>query len=535
MNPQNDEQSIPKTPQRKHIGLLRASTTVGGMTVLSRISGFVRDVVFAHLFGATGMTDAFFVAFKIPNFFRRLFAEGAFSQAFIPVFAEYREKHGLDALRSLVSHVGGALFACLLLLTTVMAAAAPLVILVFAPGFADDHERYALATEMLRYTSFYLLFISLVALSGSIQNSFHKFAAPAFTPVLLNLTLITCAVWLSPNMKQPIVALAIGTFIAGAVQLLFQVPFLLRLGMLPRPRFSWQHEGMRKVIRLMLPAMLGSAVVQINLLLDTIFASFLIVGSVTWLYYADRMVELPLGVFSIAIATVILPSLSGKHARGDADGFSRNLDWGLRTTTLITMPAAAGIILLAGPILLSLFQGNQFSIDDAMMTRVSLIAYTIGLPAFGYVKILAPGFFARHDTRTPVRIAVYSMIFKLLVTLLTVTPLYLYGIRWAHAGLALATALSAWAQTLLLYWYLRRGNFYRPVAGWLKFSGQIFAATAAMSALLLFVTPESTAWFEYLPWRRIALLAALIVPSILVFVSVLWLGGVRFVHFRGHH
>jgi putative peptidoglycan lipid II flippase len=528
---------FPNTEHRpvKQVGLLRATGTVGGMTILSRISGFTRDIVFARLFGADGITDAFFVAFKIPNFFRRLFAEGAFSQAFIPVFAEHKEKHGLEALRSLVSHVGGALFACLLLLTTLMAAAAPLVIMLFAPGFIDDPERHELAAAMLRYTAFYLLFISLVALAGSIQNSFRRFAAPAFTPVLLNLTLISCALWLSPLMEIPIMALAIGTFLAGLIQLLFQIPFLARLGMLPRLRFEWRHEGMRKVVKLMLPAMLGSAVVQINLMLDTILASFLIAGSVTWLYFSDRLVELPLGVFSIAIATVILPSLSSKHAQEDVHGFSRNLDWGLKLTTLITTPAALGIVILAGPILLSLFQHGEFSVNDAAMARISLIAYAVGLPAFGYTKILAPGFFARHDTRTPVKIAVHSMLAKLALNIALVIPLYMNDIAWAHAGLALSTSLSAWIQTVLLYRKLRKENAYQPQSGWAKLLMQIFIATTAMSAILYFANPALEIWLAFPLWQRGLILSGLIVPAIAVFFCVMWLFGMRVRDFRGHH
>lgn len=521
-------------PQRR-LGLLRASSIVSGMTVVSRISGLARDMIFSRLFGADGATDAFFVAFKVPNLFRRLFAEGAFSQAFIPVFAEYREKHSRAALRDLIAHVAGMLGGCLLLLTTLMAAAAPLVILVFAPGFGDDPQRHGLAADMLRYTAFYLLLISLVALAGAVQNSFQRFAAPAFTPVLLNLSLIGCALWLSPALDVPIMALAIGTLIAGGVQLAFQVPFLLRLGMLPRPRFNHRHPGMRKVMKLMGPAMFGSAVVQINLMLDTILASFLIAGSVTWLYYADRLVELPFGVFSMAVATVILPTLSAKHASRDADGFSRNLDWGMRVTTLITVPAALGLAVLAGPILLTLFEGGKFQQFDAQMAAVSLIAYSAGLPAFGYVKILSPGFFARQDTRTPVKIAIHAMLVKLILNVAFVAPLYLNGIAWAHAGLALGTSLAAWAQTAMLWHRLRREGAYRLQPGWGRLMGQIGLAAALMTAGLLALLPGFDHWADYSAWRRILTLGALIAPAAALFFGVLWATGVRLHHFRGHH
>lgn len=528
------DQSADQAPSRR-LGLLRASSIVGSMTVISRISGLARDMVFSRLFGADGSTDAFFVAFKVPNLFRRLFAEGAFSQAFIPVFAEYREHRGRAALRDLVAHVAGALGGCLLLLTTLMAAAAPAVILIFAPGFADEPQRHELAAGMLRYTAFYLLLVSLVALAGAIQNSFQRFAVPAFTPVLLNLSLIGCALWLSPTLDIPIMALAIGTLIAGLIQLGFQVPFLLRLGMLPLPRFRRAHEGMRKVLRLMLPAMFGSAVVQINLMLDTILASFLIAGSVTWLYFSDRLVELPFGVFSMAIATVILPNLSAKHASQDADGFTRNLDWGLRVTTLITVPAALGLAVLAGPILLTLFEGGKFQLFDAEMATISLIAYAVGLPAFGYVKILSPGFFARHDTRTPVKIAIRAMVFKLVLNVALVTPLYLNGISWAHAGLALGTSLAAWAQSIMLLRGLRREGAYRPQPGWRRLLGQLVLGSAVMTGGLLVVMPGFERWFEYSIIQRVLGLGGLIVPAMAAFFAVLWLTGVRLRHFRGHH
>lgn len=537
-DPATDKSNTPDKPAHAtgpRLGLLRASSTVGGMTVISRISGFARDIIFARLFGASGATDAFFVAFKVPNLFRRLFAEGAFSQAFIPVFAEYREHRDRAALKDLVAHVAGTLGACLLVLTTAMAAAAPLVILLFAPGFADDPERHRLAADMLRYTAFYLLLISLVALAGAVQNSFQRFAVPAFTPVLLNLTLIASALWLSPRLDIPILALAMGTLAAGLVQLAFQVPFLARLGMLPLPRFRWRHKGMRKVLKLMLPAMFGSAVVQINVMLDTILASFLIAGSVTWLYYADRLVELPFGVFSMAVATVILPTLSAKHASEDRDGFARNLDWGLRTTTLVTVPAALGLALLAGPILLTLFHGGEFQRFDAQMAAIALVAYAAGLPAFGYVKILSPGYFARQDTRTPVKIALRAMAVKLALNLALVTPLYLHDVSWAHAGLALGTSLAAWVQSAMLYRGLRRDEAYRPQRGWGRLLAQLGLASAIMAAALVTVTPGFDQWVDYSIWRRALTLCALILPAAGVFFAVLWLSGVRLGHFRGHH
>ncbi len=518
---------------RKKVGLLGATGTVGGMTMLSRISGLARDIAIAVIFGLTGKTDAFFIAFKIPNFFRRLFAEGSFSQAFIPVFAEYKEKRSAEALKDLVAHVTGALAGFLLLFTILVAAAAPLVIHLI--GFGFEAERHELATSMLRYTAFYLLFISLVALAGSIQNSFKEFAIPAFTPVLLNLCLIASAIWLRPILDIPIMALAVGTFIAGLVQLMFQIPFLLRLGMLPRPRIKWKHEGLQKVIKLMLPALVGSSVVQISLILDLFLASFLVSGSISWLYASDRLVELPLGIFSIAIATVLLPSLSSKHASEDPEGFTKNLDWGMRLNTLITVPAALGLVLLAGPIMVTLFHYGKFTVDMAEMSRLSLIAYAVGLPAFGYVKILTPGFFARHDARTPLKITIRTIFIKLLLSVALVAPLYIQEIRWAHVGLALATSLGAWIQTFLLYRGLRKAQAYHLQTGWIKLILQIFTATALMSLLIYYANPSFDIWLNFSLWHRALMLSALIIPAVLIYFAVMRVSGLRMQYFLGHH
>ncbi|HEX7026611.1 MAG TPA: murein biosynthesis integral membrane protein MurJ [Gammaproteobacteria bacterium] len=524
------------TPVKKHsIGLLRASGTVGGMTLISRVLGFVRDMVVALLFGANAATDAFFVAFKIPNFFRRLSAEGAFSQAFVPVFAEYRERRDDNALRDLVSHVAGSLGALLFLVTTLGITAAPLMVLLFAPGFMDDPERYRLASDMLRLTFPYLFFISLVALAGGILNSYQRFAVPAFTPVFLNLCLIGCAFWLGPRLDVPIMALAWGALLAGFVQLAFQLPFLRRIGMLPRPRLSLRHEGVNKVIKLMLPAILGSAVVQINLLIDTVIASFLIAGSVSWLFFSDRLVEFPLGVFGIAIATVILPSLSQKHAAQDRAAFSRNLDWGLRVSLLVAVPAAIGLILLASPILTTLFQYGAFTPEDTRMSAYSLVAYSIGLPGFILAKILAPAFFARQDTRTPVRIAIYAMLMNLVMNLGFVLLLLHFGFKGAHAGLALATALAAWAQTGMLWWRLRRLGVYVAQPGWFRFLLQTMLASAVMAAALFYAAPPWSEWFGWTYVQRALWTVSLVSGGGLIYFLVLWLAGVRMAHFRGHH
>ena len=336
--------------------LLKSTGIVSAMTSLSRVSGFIRDMLYAQLFGAGAGTDAFFVAFRIPNFLRRLFAEGAFSQAFVPVFSEYQTQHQQAELRELVDQVTGTLGAILLLITALGVLAAPLLILLFAPGFSSDAGKYQLTVDMLRITFPYLLFISLTALAGGVLNSCGRFAIPAVTPVLLNLTMIAAALWLAPHMEKPVMGLAWGVFIAGVVQLGFQIPFLRQIKLLPRPRWGWASAGVQQVLKLMLPAVFGSSVAQVNLLIDTLLASFLVSGSVSWLYYSDRLVEFPLGIFGVALGTVILPKLSRHHASAETAHFSQTLDWALRWALLIGVPATVALVILAGPMLAALFQ-----------------------------------------------------------------------------------------------------------------------------------------------------------------------------------
>ncbi len=420
-------------------GLLASTLVVSSMTLLSRVLGLVRDVVLARLLGASAGTDAFFVAFRIPNFLRRLFAEGAFNQAFVPVLSEYRTKQrdegSIAATKALIDRVAGTLGGTLALITLIGVLAAPLMIWLFAPGFGDDPQKRALAVEMLRLTFPYLFFISLTAFAGAILNTWNRFAVPAFTPVLLNLSLIGSALYLAPQFAEGrmAVALAWGVLIAGIAQLLFQLPFLARLNLMPVPRMAWRDEGVRRILRLMAPAMFGVSVSQINLLLDTVLASLLQTGSVTWLYYSDRLVELPLGVFAIAIGTVILPSLSGKHAGDDTQAFSRTLDWALRLVLLIGIPAALALAVIAEPLLATLFNHGEFSANDVLRSGESLRAYSAGLVAFMLIKILAPGYFARQDTRTPVKIGIIAMVANMAFNLALIWPLQ-------HAGLALATS-----------------------------------------------------------------------------------------------
>jgi putative peptidoglycan lipid II flippase len=487
------------------------------MTLLSRLLGFVRDVIIARFFGADSGTDAFFVAFKIPNFLRRLFAEGAFSQAFIPVLAEYKEKGAEEALKLFIDRTAGTLALALFCVSIIGAAAAPVLIMLFAPGFQVSGGDFDLSVSMLRLTFPYLFFISLTAFAGSLLNSWGRFAVPAFTPVFLNVCLISAAIWLAPLMDEPIMALAWGVLLAGIVQLAFQFPALKRLGLLPKPKIALSDPGVRKILTLMLPAIFAVSITQINLLLDTLIASFLQPGSITWLYYSDRLVEFPLGIFGIALATVILPSLSKDHAVKDSESFSSSLDWGLRLVFLIGVPAAIGLFMLGGPMLATLFQYDAFSENDVRMAEMSLRAFSFGLLAFILVKILVPGYTARQDTKTPVRIGVIAMISNMVMNLILVFPL-------AHAGLALATALAAYLNAGLLLKGLREQNIYRPRLGWGLFLVKVAVACGFMALVLMQVELLSQ-WLEWsVGERSLRLLFWLVIGFMSYLVGLLVMG-----------
>lgn len=508
-----------------HRGLMRSGMVVGAMTMLSRVLGLVRDVVVATLLGAGAGADAFFVAFRIPNFMRRLFAEGAFNQAFVPVLSEYSTTRSRDEVRELLNAVSGSLTMVLALITALAMLAAPWLSWLFAPGFSRDPAKLALTAEMLRLTFPYLLLISLTAFSGSVLNTWNRFAIPAFTPVLLNLSLIGAAVLLTPLMDEPAMALAWGVLIAGAAQLLFQVPFLVQLGLMPRPWPNFAHQGVRRILRLMIPALFGVSVSQINLLLDTVLASLLAAGSVSWLYYSDRLVELPLGVFGIAIGTVILPALSRRHAEQSGEHFSQMLDWALRAVLLLGLPAALALALLAEPLLVTLFHYGAMTDHDIVMAAMSLRAYALGLVAFMLIKVLAPGFFARQDTSTPVKVGIIAMVANMALNLVLIWPL-------AHAGLALATALSAFLNAGLLAWLLRRQGALHFQPGWGRFAIQLGGGCVAMGLALWWLSPE---WHQWLAWdllHRGLWMAGLVIVGILVYFVWLGLTGVRVRQFR---
>ena len=500
--------------------LLKSAGVVGASTMASRVFGFVRDVVIAQAFGASAGADAFFVAFRIPNFLRRLFAEGAFAQAFVPVLSEYRTQCEIGEVRDLASHVSGALIGVLTVVTVAGVVAAPVLIAVFAPGFVSDPVKYALAVEMVRITFPYVFFISLVAFAGGILNTYGRFAVPAFTPVLLNLCLIGAALWLAPALDIPVVALAWGVLAAGVVQLAFQFPFLAALGMLVRPRLRRAHEGVARVITLILPAVFGVSVSQINLLVDTMIASFLVTGSVSWLYFSDRMVEFPLGVFGIALATVILPHLSRQHASASPESFSDTLDWALRLVVLVATPAALGLGVLAAPILTTLFQYGQFSAHDVDMSARSLLAFAFGLIAFVAVKVLATGYFSRQDMRTPVRVGVVAMLSNIALNLALVGPL-------AHAGLALATTLSAVLNAGLLLRGLMTRGVFRPRPGWGGFIARVVAGNIVLGAVLWLARGESTVWLEADAATRAIRLGAVVATGMVLYTVVMLGLGIR--------
>lgn len=513
----------PKKPR----GLLRASALTGSMTSVSRILGLVRDVVLARVFGPGDGADAFFLAFKIPNFLRRLFAEGAFNQAFVPVLSEYRTQRSLAQVQELINAVAGYLGSVLLLITLAVVLAAPLVALPIAYGFTADPDKFDLFVHMLRITFPYLLLISLTAFAGSILNSYDRFAVPALTPALLNLSLIASALLLSPYFSRPEVALAWGVLIAGISQLLFQLPFLIRLQLLPKPVIKRHHEGVSRIIRLMIPAMFGVSVSQINLLFDTFIASLLVAGSVSWLYFSERLMDLPLGIFAVAVATVVLPSLSRRHAEQSAEAFAALLDWAFRLILLIAVPASLALVLLAEPMIITLFHGDNFVTEDVVQVTRSLQAYSLGLVAFMAIKVFAPGFYSRQDTSTPVRIGIIAMVVNMILNVILV-----FGLQMAHTGLALATSLAAFLNAGMLWAGLRKDGVFRFQPGWGLFSLRVVVANVVMCVFLVWLSGDWQEWLDWSTWHQVWMMALLCFGGMSVYALTLMLGGMRPTDFR---
>lgn len=505
--------------------LLKSTTTVSFMTFLSRIVGFIRDMVLAQLFGANAGFDAFLLAFKIPNFMRRLFAEGAFSQAFVPVLSEYRTTRTQESVKGLINKVFGALSVVTLGVSLIGVLASPWLVKLFAPGFDTGDGRFQLACHLLHLTFPYIFFISLTAFAGGVQNTYRQFAIPAVTPVLLNLCLILAAVWWSPYFGEPVVALAWGVLLAGIVQLLFQVPFLAKLALFPHPQWDWSDPGVKRVLSLMVPALIGASVMQINLLVDTIFASFLPVGSLTWLYYSDRLLEFPIGVFGVALATVVLPHLSQEYAKKSQAGFSASMDWALRWILLIGVPATVGLTLLAAPLMTTLFQYGRFLARDALMASYSLIALSLGLVCFLAVKVLVSAFYARQNTKFPVKVAILAMLVNIGFNFILIGPL-------AHAGLALASTLSSVCNVGILLWALLKQRIYVPLPGWMGYSMRLLFANTLMAGLIVWLNPEQAAWVDGDILFRAGTLFGLMGGSMVAYFGGLWLTGLRVSHLR---
>lgn len=503
---------------------MRAMGTISFFTLLSRIMGFVRDMVMAHTFGAGMGADAFFVAFKLPNFLRRLFAEGAFNTAFIPVFSDYVARGDMKSTQEAAQSVFTALATILLLVVAIGQLFMPYVVYIAAPGFADHPEKLQLTIDLTRITFPYIFFISLVALAGGILNSFQKFALPALNPLLLNLALIFGALVLSPHLEQPTMGLAIGVFLGGVLQLALLLPALKKIG-IPL-RFRWRaltrsdrHPAIQRVLTLMGPSVLGVSVAQINLLVDLFMASWLPVGSISYLYYADRLVEFPLGLIGIAMGTAILPSFSARAAHHDLDGLQNDLDFALRIVLLINIPATAGLIVLGEPILAMLFERGAFTAETTQLTAQALLAYSLGLSAFSAIKVGAPVFYALKDTRTPVRIAIVCMVANIIFSLILIGPL-------RHTGLALATTLAAFLNAGLLFYHLRSKIGYRPGRAFITLLIKTAIATGVMT-LFLFLSCElfwdNTATTAHMA----AVLFPILLVGILLFAGMTWILGME--------
>lgn len=531
-SPSPEQPAQEKTTKPK--SLLRSSLLTGSMTMASRVLGLVRDIVLASVLGAGGAMDAFAIAQKIPNFFRRLFAEGAFSQAFIPVLAEYKEKGGRDAVKELVDRVAGCLGSILLLFTLLGIVGATGFAYVFGWGYADEPEKFSLLIELIRITFPYLMLISLTGFAGAILNSYDRFAIPAVTPVFLNIFMIAAALLVADFFPNPAYALAWSILVAGIFSLLFQLPFLQQLHLLPSPKLDWPHPGVKRILVLMTPALFGVSVSQLNLLLDSIIATMLGDGAVSWLFYSDRLVELPLGVFGVAIATVIMPGLSRLSAAQSTQKFSDMLDWAIRFVVLIALPATLALIILAEPILFTLFYHGEMKLHDITMSTYSLKAYALGLFAFMLIKVLVPGFFARQDMKTPVRTGIVAIFANILMKPLVVIPLaMLWGL--GHVGLAFTTAMAAYVNAFLLYRGLRKAEVYTPASHWPKVWLRYAAANLAMVAVLLGILHF---WFQWAEWQlleRVVRLTIVCLAGLLVYLLVLLAVGVRLRDFKTHH
>ena len=499
--------------------LLKSTAIVSLMTFVSRISGLIRDVVMANILGPGALADAFFVAFRIPNFLRRIFAEGAFSQAFVPVFSELTVRNTHEA-KQFVNASAGILALSTLALSILGIIFAPAIVSVFAPGFIDDHEKFSVTVNSLRIMFPYLFFISLVAMSAGVLNTVNRFAVPAVTPVLLNICLILAMWFLLPILDNAAQALAVGVLIAGFVQLIFQFPSLIKEGYFPIPTIDRNNKSVKKVFGLMLPAIFSVSVAQVNMLVNTFLASFLVTGSVSWLYFSDRLMEFPVGVFGIALATVVLPSLSKENTTGTKESFSMMLDWALRWVIVIAVPATFALYLLSIPLLTTIFQYNAFTVDDVYMSSLALKAFAVGVCGFIFIKVLAPGYFARQDTKTPMQIGVIAVVVNVILSIILVKTMQ-------HTGLALSISIAAWVNAILLYAVLIQRDIYRPQAGWLWFLLRVSFAVTVMVFCLVSLNQSDEVWFAQSLWQRVWHLSLMVFAGASSYAISLFVCGIR--------
>lgn len=514
--------------------LLKSGIIVSTMTLLSRVLGLVRDVVIANIIGAGSAADVFLFANRIPNFLRRLFAEGAFSQAFVPVLAEYQKSGDMTKTREFIAKVSGTLGGLVTIVTVLAMVASPVVAAIFGTGWfmdwlndGENAHKFEQASLLLRITFPYLWFITFVALSGAILNTIGKFGVMSFSPVLLNIAMIATALFLAPQLDSPDLALAIGIFLGGLLQFLFQIPFLKKAGLLVKPKWAWNDAGVKKIRTLMIPALFGVSVSQINLLLDTFIASFLMTGSISWLYYSDRLLEFPLGLFGIAISTVILPTLARQHVNKtdnpqSAEDFRRTMDWGVRMILLLGVPAMIGIAILAEPMLLTLFMRGEFRLNDVQAAALSLWAFNSGLLSFMLIKILANGYYARQDTKTPVKIGIIAMISNMGFNILA----FWFG----YVGLAIASAMSATLNAFLLYRGLAKADVYHFSRQSAVFFVKVFIAALIMGGLVWHFSPDLTSWNAMSFLKRVHWLAWLITIAAISYLGSLLVLGIRKEH-----
>jgi putative peptidoglycan lipid II flippase len=518
--------------------LFQSTAIVSSLTFLSRIFGLIRESIVARVFGASAFTDAFLVAFRIPNMLRQIFNEGAFATAFVPVLSDYKTNRSEAELREFINHICGTLAGILLIVAGLGILLAPALVMVLAPGFQQTPEKVVLTTDMLRITFGYIFFVSMCGFAGGIMNTHKRFAVPALTPIFLNVGMIIGALVLAQYCEVPIYGLAWGVLLGGALQLLIQIPALWRLKMLPRPRWGWKTEGVQRVMKLMVPSIFGASVAQINLLVDIIIASFLMTGAVTWLSNAERLLQFPQGVFGVALSAVILPHLSGRFASKDESGFAESLDWSLRTALIIGMPAMISLVMLASPVIWLIYGHGKYTAHDVHMASLSLATLALGLPAFIAVKVLAPGFFSRQDTKTPVKAAMASLISNMVLNLIFVGAALYFQFYAPHAGMSLASALAGYINAGLLLRWLKREGIFQAQVGWMRFAIQLGCACVALIAVLttaLYVFDQLGGFGTFTSAKRAIGIAASLGTGGLIYLGTLWLLGLSPKQLMGKH